>query len=155
AEQDLGFPPRQVEQVIVVLDQAKPEPATSPKKEEPKDSWVLVDSKEGRFSVRFPQPPETKERNTFIGKRHIFLAELEKGAYEYEVSYFDFSPDFAGASPESRLDTAVRGLEFKTGYKGKKEIRLDKFPGAEVEIDDKQLRTFAVHRVYVVGNRGY
>src|SRR5262249_37437984 len=32
AERDLGFPPRQVEQVIVVLDQAKPEPEAAPKK---------------------------------------------------------------------------------------------------------------------------
>jgi hypothetical protein len=154
AEQGLGVAPKNVEQVIVVLDRAPPEPLPA-KKEEPKDGWFLVDSREGKFSARFPKEPKKEERKTFGGTRQVWLAEVDKGTYEYELSYYDFTGDFANLGPESQLDTATRGLEIKAGFQGKKPIRLDKFPGAEVVIDDKDFRTYAIHRVFLVGNRVY
>src|SRR5262249_43668492 len=113
--QELGIAPRNVEQLIVVLDHARPDPAAPAKNQGPADGWVLVDSAEGRFSARFPQKPKAAERKTLLGVRHDFRAEVGKGEFEYDLGWFDFSPDFAGGTAELKLETAVRGLEFRTG----------------------------------------
>lgn len=155
AEKDLGLPLNQVEQLIVVVDHAKPgaDPGKPP---EPKDNWIAVDSKEGRYSARFPAAPKADEFKTLgLGTRKLLRADVDDGKHSYEVSYIDLPPDLAGGDFELKLDTATRALEFMVGFKSKKFIVHNKQPGAEVVIDDKQPRTTAVHRVLVVGNRAY
>ena len=153
-EAALGIELRNLEQIVVVLDHIKPEVVVV-KKEAVKDDWVLIDSKEGGFQARFPAEPKTSERKTLASTRKVWTLEQEDGAIEYEVSYGDFSKDFEGLPPQSLLDAATRGLEFKPGFKERKDVKQGKIPGAEVVIDDKEVRTFAVHRIFVVGNRSY
>ena len=150
---ELGVHPERVEQVIVFLEVgALPGPAVPPP---PKDAWVELDSKEGRFAVRFPVEAKPSERKTTLGTRQVFTAETDEGAMTFELSYVDFPKDSPIVGALSRVDYGTRALEFKSGFKDKKDIKLDNHLGAEVVLDDTQLKTYSVHRVYVVGDRLY
>jgi hypothetical protein len=149
---EVGVAPKQVEQVILALDR-QPRPVGPVKKPGPRDNWTLVDTREGEFQARFPAKPKQFERNTPSFKHKVFLLELEKGKYVYEIYYYDLGETFAAASQEARLNVAMGDLTFKPGFKGKKDILLDKRPGAEIEIDDRQLGAHSVHHVCVVGKR--
>src|SRR5439155_6549308 len=72
-----------------------------------------------------------------------------------EISYVDFPKDSPFVGDQARVDFATRALELKPGFKDKKDIKLDKHLGAEVVVDDTQLKTYSVHRVFVVGDRLY
>jgi hypothetical protein len=146
----LGVEPGQVEQVIVLLQAATPaDPPAAP----PKDDWTELNSKEGRFSVRFPVEPKAEERKTTIGTRRAYTAEA--GDLTFEASYVDFAKDSPFVGDRSRVDFATRAFEFKTGFVSNKDIKLGSHLGAEVVIDDVQLKTYIVHRVYVAGDRLY
>jgi serine/threonine protein kinase len=148
----LGIDPERLEQVIVFLDgPAQAAPVAPP----PKDDGALLDSKEGRFSVRFPVEPKPSQRKTTLGIRQVFSAEVNEGKMTFELSYVDFPKDSPFVGEQSRVDFATRALEFKPGFKDKKDLKLDDHLGAEVVVDDTQLKTYAVHRVFVAGDRLY
>ena len=148
----LGVEPEQVEQVIVLLlAGTSGGPAVAPP---PKDDWTELKSKEGRFSVRFPVEPKAQERKTLMGARRAFTAG-GAGNLTFEVSYVDFARDSPFVGDRSRVDFATRAFEFKPGFQSNKDIKLGKHLGAEVVLDDVQLGTYSVHRVYVVGDRLY
>jgi hypothetical protein len=150
---ELGVKPEQVEQVIVFLQVgAGGGPAPAPP---PTDTWVGLDSEEGRFALRFPVRPKQSERKTTLGTRHVFTAEADGGDPAFELSYVDFPGDSPIVGDQSRVDFATRALEFKPGFKDKKDIKLGNHIGAEVVLDDAQLKTYSVHRAYVVGDRLY
>lgn len=150
--QELGVKPEQVEEVIVLLQAG----AAAPAKPQPQqDSWVPVESKEGRFSLRFPVKPKQSERKTTLGTRQVFTAEVDKGDLMFELSYVDFPKDSPIIGDLSRVDFGTRALEFKPSFKAKSDIKLGKYLGAEVVLDDVQLKTYSVHRVYVAGDRLY
>ena len=149
---ELGVQPEQVEQVIVLLQVGGVRPAAAPP---PKDAWSELDSKEGRFSLRFPVEAKPSDRKTSLGTRKVFAAEVDEGKMTFEVSYVDFPKDSPFVGDQSRVDFGTRVLEFKPGYKDTKAIKLDNHLGAEVVLDDAQLKTYSVHRVYVVGDRLY
>src|SRR5262249_52321978 len=112
---ELGVTPRQVEQVLVFLQAGNParppaRPAAAPP---PKDGWVELDSKEGRFSVRFPVKPKASERKTTLGTRSVFTAEADEGTLTFELSYVDFPKDSPFVGDRSRVAFATRALEFK------------------------------------------
>jgi hypothetical protein len=156
----LGVSPEQVEQVIVFLQAGAARPPTeAPAPPEapppPADGWAELNSKEGRFTLRFPVKPKSSERRTPLGMRQVFSAEADDGNLTFEISYVDFPFDSPFIGDEARVDFATRGLEFRPGFKEKKDIKLGKYLGAEVVLDDVQLRTYSVHRVYVAGNRLY
>jgi hypothetical protein len=149
---ELGVKPEQIEQVVVLLEVGGVGWTAPPP---PKDTWTELDSKEGRFSVRFPDKPKSSQRKTTLGTRHVFTAEADGGKMTFEVSFVDFPKDSSFFGGQSRVDFATRALEFKPGFKEKKDLKIDGHPGAEVVVDDTQLRTYSVHRVYVVGDRLY
>jgi hypothetical protein len=149
---ELGVRPEQVEQVIVLLQVGAPGPASAPP---PKDTWVALESKEGGFSLRFPVQAKQSERKTPLGIRQVFTAEADEGNTTFELSYVDFPKDSPIVGDLSRVDYGTRALEFKPGFKDKKDIKLDNHLGAEVVLDDPDFKTHSVHRVYVVGDRLY
>src|SRR5262249_34864497 len=61
--------------------------------------------------------------------------------------------DYVG--DQSRLDFGTRGLELKQSFKDKKSVRLGKYPGAEVILEDKMFKEFETHRIYVARDRLY
>ncbi len=156
ADKTLGVAPSDIEEVIVLLEAAKIGTPSAPiVPPAPKDNWVTVDSKEGKFSARFPKQPKPAQQKSLLGTRYAQVAEVDNGDCEYEVVYLDLSEELAAVPLDSRLDLGTRGLEFKVGFKSKTEIKHGNLTGAEVIIDDKQLRTYAVHRVFAVGGRLY
>jgi hypothetical protein len=149
---ELGVRPEQVEQVMVLLQVGAPGPVSAPP---PKDTWVALESKEGGFSLRFPVQAKQSERKTPLGIRQVFTAEADEGSMTFELSYVDFPKDSPIVGDLSRVDYGTRALEFKPGFKDKKDIKLDNHLGAEVILDDPDFKTHSVHRVYVVGDRLY
>ena len=149
---EAGISPDQIEEVIVLLQSGAAVVAAPPPA---KETWVAVESKEGRFSLRFPVKPAQSSRKTPLGTRQVFAAEDKSGAWVYEISYVDFPANSPIIGDQSRVDYATRALEFKPSFKDKKDIKLGRLPGSEVILDDAQLKTYSVHRVYIAGDRLY
>ncbi|MFO0928797.1 MAG: GYF domain-containing protein [Gemmataceae bacterium] len=151
-----GAPPEMIEKVEQMIVLLHPSAGLLPKAPAPpSDPWPLVDSTAGRFSVRFPVKPKESERKTLLGTRRVFAAELDDGKVLYEVVYVDFSKDSPIVGDQSRVDFGTRMHQLKVGFKSKKDLKLGRYLGAEVVIDDTQLKTHSVHRVYVAGDRLY
>lgn len=81
----------------------------------------------------------------------MFTAEADGGDPTFEVSYVDFPTDSI-VGDQSRVDFGARALEFKPGFKDRKDLKLDNHPGAEVVIDDSSGPISGVHNGKFTGN---
>ena len=118
---------------------------------------VLVQPKDGGFTVRFPDKPKeaTQTASTAIGKLNVYTATyaLPDGSV-YLASYTEFPAN--AVKPEVRktlFDGVVKGLKGKDGnvVGEEKELDIGKEKGREVVIDKGKVQSR--YRMVVKDNR--
>jgi hypothetical protein len=103
--------------------------------------WRVFSSKEGGFKIALPgKPAESKQRvatATATLDVYLFVVDAKDGG-AYVVSYSDLPADDVKPGSESkRLDLARDGAvsNARGKLRNEKEIKLDGFPGRELDIE--------------------
>ena len=117
-------------------------------------------SKEGRFSIRLPQEPQTKQIKVAPDTiQHQFGVDLG-GQGAIIVSYQD-TPNLAGAS-DATLQAALKNgrdalvKSFKGQVRSEEKMLLEELhPGLDVQIDMPDEGGMAHCRLFIVGKRLY
>jgi len=128
-------------------------------------AWTVVaaegktyDSKEGKFSAKFPTTPTVHSKTAGGLTLHLFVADFEKGKGGYLVSYSDLPPEVLKApQPAQVLVSGEKGLvdnfKAKVTKSGATTFGPKKYPAREItaELQDWHMRATLV----LVGNRLY
>jgi hypothetical protein len=122
------------------------------------DEPKTFDSKEGKFSAKFPGKVESLEKTAGGLTLHLFHADFEKGKGGYLITYSDLPPAVLKApQPEQVLLSSEKGLvdtfNAKVTKSGAIAFGPKKFPAREIiaERGDWNVRATIV----LVGNRLY
>ncbi|MBP0002089.1 MAG: hypothetical protein J7641_24365 [Cyanobacteria bacterium SID2] len=122
--------------------------------------WRIFASREGRFQVMLPTPPETHtEAVNLPGQSislHTFAANDSQS--EYLITYSDYPQEFITqlGEPTQFLQSVKQG--FLSGIQANEDfsmvLRLDGYPGLEVEYTTAE-GTIGFARFYLVNSRLY
>jgi hypothetical protein len=121
--------------------------------------WKEFASKEGRFKVQMPGTPRQTMHDTEsdFGKGVLYMNTVQVGKTMYGANYCDFPAEIKKAPLkqvfDSSRDGAVANLEGKLA--SEKDIKLDKYPGREVQIEVAGGKRLFRARVYLVEQRLY
>jgi hypothetical protein len=121
--------------------------------------WKEFTSKEGRFKVLMPGTPKQQQHDTEsdFGKGVLYMNSVQAGRTMYGANYCDFPAEIKKAPLkqvyDSSRDGAVANLEGKLA--GEKDIKLDDYPGRELQIDVAGGKLVFRARVYLVDQRLY
>jgi hypothetical protein len=116
------------------------------------------ESKEGKFSAKFPSPPKVEAKTSGGLTLNMFNADFDKGKGGYLVSYSDLSPELLKAPlPEQVLASSEKGLvdtfKAKVTKSAAAPFGPKKYPAREIaaERDDWNMRCLLI----LVGDRMY
>lgn len=131
---------------------AKPK-AVAPKK--PVDGWVAFDSKEGRFSARFPRSPRKQKVPvpTAAGTFTQTMFSTQEGGTHYGVGVVDYPLKLVKKrGPAKVLDGARDGATRNIGGKilSEKQITLAGWPARRLQVKGHRGRTFYVDSIIVL-----
>jgi hypothetical protein len=155
---ETGIDPRQIERAILL---AEPFPGGMPMGGPPrpgtgKGDWKPYVSQEGGFSALFPGTPRhTSSRDPQGSVTHTHLLELAGGKVTYMVMHNDLPAGATGMGHQFLFDTIARS--FGREVKAKRNIKLEAYPGMELELEKKQgLDTLLItDRIYLIDKRMY
>ncbi len=151
----LGFP-------ALGLAQTSPPPPPPPSKEYFPKAWKPFQDKEGRFSIKFPEPPteSVQNRETSRGKIETHSLGFKGGIVILTLLYTDFPVLPTEQKEQTALLERFRDNLLKTFQSSnpkiirQSEISLAGNPGSycHFELDNRQVTRI---RVYLVGKRVY
>jgi hypothetical protein len=127
--------------------------------DEEKADWKEFASQEGRFKVLMPGTPKQgkAETESDFGKGVLHMNTVQAGRTMYGANYCDFPAKIKKVPIKQVLDSsrdgAVANLEGK--LVSEKDIKLDKRPGREVQIEVAGGKPLFRARVYLVEQRLY
>lgn len=127
--------------------------------DEKKSDWKEFTSKEGLFRVLMPGTPKqhTAEAESDFGKGVLHMNTAQADRTLYGAHYLDYPAEIKKAPIQKVLDAsrdgALANLEGK--LVSEKDIKLDKYPGREVQIEVAEGKRLFRARVYLVEQRMY
>jgi hypothetical protein len=155
---ETGIDPRQIQRAILLSEPfpgGMPTPGPARPRAGSRD-WKPYVSQEGGFSALFPGTPRhTTSRDRQGAVTHTHLLELPGGKVAYMVMHNDMPPNAAGAGPQTVFDAVAR--TFGRDVKAKRSIKLDTYPGMELELERRQRgdTILITDRTYLIGTRMY
>lgn len=145
--------------MLLVLFAEGKEDKKGEKKDEKKP--VAFTSKEGKFSVAFPEKPAEKTSKVKVGDRevdhHLFTAKQADRAQI--VSYVDYDKAVVGEDKDKFLAGVVErnvvNLKGKVAVNEKVSLGKGKHPGRDVRVEMPDKKQLYRAQVFLVGNRLY
>jgi hypothetical protein len=129
------------------------------KADEKKAEWKAFTSKEGKFKVLMPGTPkqEKLDAESDFGKGVLHMNVVQLGKTMYGANYSDFPAEIKKFPIKQILDSSRDGAvdNLKGKLAKEKDIKLDKYPGREVQIEVGEGKQLFRARVYLVDQRLY
>jgi hypothetical protein len=120
------------------------------------DSWVTLNSDQGKFSVLMPELVKDQSETTPSPNgpytTHLFIAKTPQGIFL--VGWVDYDPAFnfgVQSELEANRDNFVKGA--KATLLNTSKITMNGYPGLEFTAETSQISYKS--RVYIVGRRPY